>query len=166
VQVTAENLEAAGTEAAALVRPATGDTYDLKRAESIKITLGGDAGTGNENRSETDARRTETLKVVLGSEEYVEAEKAAARPDEVALSAYPNPVSGQGTIEYVLPEAGSVRLTMYDLLGRRVRTVVSGRKEAGRHRITFDAGRLSSGVYFGRLRAGGETKTQKIVVVR
>jgi hypothetical protein len=166
VQVTAENLEAAGTEAAALVRPATGDTYDLKRAESIKITLGGDAGTDNKSRSETDARRTETLKVVLGSEEYVEAEKAAARPDEVALSAYPNPVSGQGTIEYVLPEAGSVRLTMYDLLGRRVRTVVSGQKEAGRHRITFDAGRLSSGVYFGRLRAGGETKTQKIVVVR
>lgn len=151
VQISAENLGAVDTERAALLRPATGETYDLRRTEPVTVTPQSD---------------TETLKVVFGSDEYVESQKTSTLPDEVALKAYPNPVSGQATLEYALPDAASVELALYDVLGRRVKTVVAGRKEAGRHRASLDAGGLSSGVYFGRLRAGGETKTKKVVVVR
>jgi hypothetical protein len=59
-----------------------------------------------------------------------------------------------------------VTLEVYDVLGRRVATLEQGQKEAGRHRVDLQTGQLSSGVYFGRLKAGGQTRTQKITVVR
>jgi hypothetical protein len=51
------------------------------------------------------------------------------------------------------------------VLERQVRTVVSGTQE-GRHQRTLVVGGLPSGVYFLRLRAGGETRTQKLTIVR
>jgi TRAP-type uncharacterized transport system substrate-binding protein len=72
----------------------------------------------------------------------------------------------QATLEYTLPEAGQVRLTIYDMLGRRVATLKKGSKKAGRHRVSLERTDLSSGVYFGRLRVGDQTRTHKITVVR
>jgi hypothetical protein len=82
------------------------------------------------------------------------------------LTVFPNPVRDQGTVEYELPEASKVELTIYDLLGRRVTTLVRGTKEVGQHAAKFDASQFTSGVYFARLRAAGKTRTQKIVVVK
>jgi hypothetical protein len=64
-----------------------------------------------------------------------------------------------------LPDRHEVEVQLYDVLGRQVRTVVSGQKE-GRHEQTLNASGLSSGVYFLRLQAGGEVRTQKLTVVR
>jgi hypothetical protein len=72
----------------------------------------------------------------------------------------------QGTVEYELPASSEVQLVVYDLLGRRVATLAQGTKKAGRHAVKLDASRLTSGVYFVRLRAAGQTRTQKIVVVK
>ena len=64
-----------------------------------------------------------------------------------------------------MPERQDVKIYLYDVLGRRVQTVVDGERE-GRHQRQLDTSRLASGVYFLRLRAGGATKTQKLTVVR
>jgi hypothetical protein len=84
----------------------------------------------------------------------------------VRLTSYPNPVRREGTVEYALPEEREVTLRVYDVLGREVATLAHGKKEAGRHTVRLDTDRLSSGVYFGRLRAGEQTRTLKITVVR
>jgi len=78
----------------------------------------------------------------------------------------PNPFRNDTHIEYVLPETQYVRLGIYDVLGRKVRTLVSDMRFSGRHRERFDASGLASGVYYYRLAAGEYTDTGKAVVVR
>ncbi len=86
---------------------------------------------------------------------------------EVQLhGSFPNPARSQATIRYALPEREEVRLTVYDVLGRRVQTVVDERQTAGRKQLRLNASRLSSGTYFYRLTAGQTTKTRKFSVVR
>ncbi|MFB6231977.1 MAG: T9SS type A sorting domain-containing protein [Salinibacter sp.] len=81
------------------------------------------------------------------------------------LGTYPNPARSRATVRYALPEKQEVTLRLYDVLGRQVRTVVQAEK-AGRHERTLDTSGLSSGLYFLRLQAGGQTRTQKLTVVR
>ena len=81
------------------------------------------------------------------------------------LGTYPNPARQRAIVRYALPETQDATVRLYDMLGRRVRTVVSGEQE-GRHQRTLDVGALPSGVYFLRLRAGGETETQRLTVVQ
>ena len=81
------------------------------------------------------------------------------------LGTYLNPARTQATLRYAVPERQDVKIYLYDVLGRRVQTVVDGERE-GRHKQQLDTSRLASGVYFLRLRAEGATKTQKLTVVR
>jgi hypothetical protein len=104
--------------------------------------------------------------LAVGSAAYVKAQKEDILPNEVTLTSYPNPVQRQATIEYTLPEQTDVRVSLYDVLGRRVATLEEGSRQAGRHQIQLERTGLSSGVYFGQLEAGGQTLTQKITVVR
>jgi len=55
---------------------------------------------------------------------------------------------------------------VFDLLGRRVATLVDGEKEAGPHEVQLDGSRLAAGTYFVRLTAGPETRTQQVQLVR
>ena len=81
------------------------------------------------------------------------------------LGTSPNPAQQRATVRYALPEKQKASIRLYDILGRRVRTVANSAQE-GRHQRTLDVGSLPSGVYFLRLRAGGETRTQKLTIVR
>jgi endoglucanase len=86
---------------------------------------------------------------------------------------YPNPFNPITVISYDLPagQAGlpvmsKVSLKIYDLLGREVATIVDEEKPAGRHECEFDAGGLSSGVYFYRLQVGHDVVTKKLLLLR
>jgi hypothetical protein len=57
-------------------------------------------------------------------------------------------------------------LTIYDLLGRRIETIVDEYRQAGVHTVTFDASGLSSGVYFYRLQAGDAVETKRMVLLK
>lgn len=88
-------------------------------------------------------------------------------PDELTLEAnYPNPFEQATTIRYALPEESNVEITVYDVLGRRVKRLVSGTKKAGWHQATLSAAELSVGTYLVRLQAEGKTKTQTMKLVR
>ena len=82
------------------------------------------------------------------------------------LQNYPNPFNPATTIRYELPFASHVSLTVFDVLGRQIRTLVNAFEQAGRYEVTFNAQGLSSGVYFYRLEAGGSVETQKLTIVR
>jgi hypothetical protein len=79
---------------------------------------------------------------------------------------YPNPFNASTTIRYVLPRAGEVRLTVYDLRGRRVAVLLEGRQTAGVHAVAWDASRVASGIYFYRLSADAYAATKKCVVLK
>ncbi|MDQ7041883.1 MAG: T9SS C-terminal target domain-containing protein, partial [Rhodothermus sp.] len=79
---------------------------------------------------------------------------------------YPHPVIDRAVITYQLPEASEVRLEIFDLLGRRVATLVDARQEAGVHRAIFDARHLAGGTYFYRLQAGPHHASGQVVVIR
>ena len=81
------------------------------------------------------------------------------------LGTYPNPARQRATVRYALPDKQEATIRLYDVLGRRVRTVLNGTQE-GRHQRTLDVGSLPSGVYFLRLQADGQTRTQKLTIVR
>ena len=79
---------------------------------------------------------------------------------------YPNPFNPTTQIAFVLPRAGQVNLTVYDVLGRAVATLVDEAVAAGEYRVTFDGRDLSSGIYFYQLRAGDFMETRRMMLVK
>lgn len=79
---------------------------------------------------------------------------------------YPNPFNPTTTISYDLPENSLVNLAVYDMMGRRVATLVNENVAAGTHQVQFDAGSLSSGTYMYRLQAGGNIQTKKLTLIK
>ncbi|UCE65889.1 MAG: T9SS type A sorting domain-containing protein, partial [Candidatus Zixiibacteriota bacterium] len=88
-------------------------------------------------------------------------------PDRIMLlQNYPNPFNARTTIRFVLPKSGNVQLTIYDLLGRRVKTIIDEYMQAGVHAVTCDASALSSGIYFYRLDAGEYSDKMKMLLIK
>ena len=81
------------------------------------------------------------------------------------LGTHPNPARSRATVRFAVPKTQKVTLRLFDLMGRRVRTLAQGPQE-GRTEMRVGLSDLSSGIYFLRLQAGGTTKTQKMTVVR
>jgi hypothetical protein len=83
---------------------------------------------------------------------------------------YPNPFNPITTIEFDVPEKSFVNLTIYDILGRRVTTLVNEEKSEGTYRIQLDMNRVSnglaSGVYLYRLQSGKFNVTKKMVLIK
>jgi len=93
-------------------------------------------------------------------------------PTELRLGTnYPNPFNPQTTISFDLPRTSRVELSVYDLTGRRVVTLVDGELEGGRHEVTWQGrdarGRqVASGLYFSYLKADDEVMTKKMVLLK
>jgi len=79
---------------------------------------------------------------------------------------YPNPFNPATTISFYLPQSEEVTLTVFDVTGRRVATLVDQPMNAGIHNQTFDASALSSGIYFYRLEAGSFSDVQKMTLIK
>jgi hypothetical protein len=87
------------------------------------------------------------------------------RPATLALeSNWPNPFNPVTTIGFTLPETALARLSVYNLAGTRVATLVDGLTGAGFHQASFDASNLASGVYFYTLEAAGLHETRKMIL--
>jgi outer membrane protein assembly factor BamB len=82
------------------------------------------------------------------------------------LSNSPNPFNVSSVISYDLETSGRVTIEVYDLLGRKVTTLVDGRQEAGVHSVNWDASELASGVYFYKLTAGDFTETKRTTLLK
>ena len=99
-------------------------------------------------------------------------EYSTALPGAIALEQnYPNPFNVQTMIPYQLQTASRVRLEIFDVLGQRVRTLVSGQRSAGAHRVRWDGRdregkQVSSGVYLYTLQVASYQKLRKMLMVR
>ena len=112
--------------------------------------------------------------VLSGKTVYRTDSFAAIRLNEISelpsefgiISTYPNPFNARTRIVYGLPEAARVDLAVYDLSGRRVSELASGRQEAGIHTVTFEGSGFASGVYMVHLEAGGSESLWKVALIK
>ncbi|HMS34354.1 MAG TPA: T9SS type A sorting domain-containing protein [Ignavibacteria bacterium] len=88
-------------------------------------------------------------------------------PDKYNLSQnYPNPFNPSTNIAFEISKPGLVKLTVYDLRGIEIRTLVNENKPAGRYEIKFDGSNLSSGIYFYKINSDGYTFTRKMILTK
>jgi photosystem II stability/assembly factor-like uncharacterized protein len=94
-------------------------------------------------------------------------DKSPLLPDGFSLSQnYPNPFNPGTTIDYAIPGEASVQLTVYDMLGREMATLVNERQPAGSYTVRFDAHNLASGVYYYTLKAGTFVSTKSLLLMK
>ncbi|NQS97151.1 MAG: T9SS type A sorting domain-containing protein [candidate division Zixibacteria bacterium] len=82
------------------------------------------------------------------------------------LPAYPNPFNHNSVLGFELRVASSVELAVYDVIGRKIQSLVSGQRLAGEYEVVFDGSGLGSGVYFARLKAGELQKSTKLLLIK
>lgn len=79
---------------------------------------------------------------------------------------YPNPFNPATTIRFSVPVQGLTTLKVYDILGKEMATLINGDQKSGHYEVTFDASRLSSGLYFYQLKSGSFVQTKKMMLVK
>jgi len=90
-----------------------------------------------------------------------------ALPDEYHLAQnFPNPFNPRTVIKYSIPRDMDVEMTVFNLRGEKVATLVNEQRTAGEHQVTFDGSTLESGVYLYRMSAGGHTLTKKLTLIK
>lgn len=79
---------------------------------------------------------------------------------------YPNPFNPSTTIQFAVPKASQVTITIYDVLGRRVATLVDEKYQPGTYKVTFEADELASGVYIYRIQTEGFVQSRKLMLLK
>jgi hypothetical protein len=88
-------------------------------------------------------------------------------PDEYVLNQnYPNPFNPVTVIKYSIPKTELVKLTVYDILGKEIETLVNEVKNPGEYRVDFNASSYTNGVYFYKLTTGNFSQTKKMLFVK
>lgn len=109
--------------------------------------------------------------VTFGNPTSIE-DMAEAIPTTFTLKQnYPNPFNPVTVIEFALPKGQTVALEIYNILGQRVRILITGFREAGTHTVAWNGAddsnvNVPSGIYFYRLTAGTLTQTSKMALIR
>ncbi|KPJ60644.1 MAG: hypothetical protein AMJ46_05100 [Latescibacteria bacterium DG_63] len=104
--------------------------------------------------------------------EIEESPDASPIPERFAVGqSYPNPFNPSATISFALPSDGRVLIEVYDIVGRKVITLLDGHRQAGYHNVVWYGkdiqGRpVASGVYFCRVQFGDETDVQKMILLK
>ncbi|MBD3336789.1 MAG: T9SS type A sorting domain-containing protein, partial [Candidatus Eisenbacteria bacterium] len=98
-------------------------------------------------------------------------ENPALRPAFALLPNQPNPATGGTTLRFTLDRPGPAELILYDIQGRAVRRLLSGRQTAGAHAVVWDGldgdgHPVTSGIYFSRLKSGERTASRRLVFIK
>lgn len=156
-----------------------GFEVERKNSESGYETLGFVSGAGSTTETQTysfnDSRVTNgSYTYRLKQKDYdgtysysYEIEVDVNVPIEFALEQnYPNPFNPTTNFNFSIAEAGMVKLSVYNLLGQEVKSVVNEYKEAGSYSVTFDAASLTSGTYFYKLETAQFSQTKKMILAK
>ncbi|MBC8277280.1 MAG: T9SS type A sorting domain-containing protein [FCB group bacterium] len=106
-----------------------------------------------------------TLPVQIQSSGIPNRENILAKEFELHCS-YPNPFNASTSIAFELPKAGFITLSIFDITGREVKSLVNGHLALGRHEVVWDASGMGSGVYFARMEAGDFVQTRKLLLMK
>lgn len=117
--------------------------------------VGSDAGSGGDW---TCTGWEETPEEMINDE--------AQPASHLLATVYPNPFNPTTLLSYILPEAGNVRVSIFNINGAEVATLVNGWRNAGSHEVLFDGSNLASGVYFYQIEAAKMGLSGKIVLLK
>jgi hypothetical protein len=122
----------------------------------------------NANQSQTLLEFFVPVKFYYGNVALTEVEASSSGlPEEYTLyQNYPNPFNPSTKIDYQVPSRGYIEIIVYNLLGKKVATLVNQVEEPGNKSVYFNAGNLPSGVYFYRIQAGSFVETKKMMLVK
>ena len=141
------------------VPEAAGSYYVLVRSQDFEGATDRDPSRGEYNLTVT-RRDGSPLIIPTDVEDF-------DRPIKFALDQnYPNPFNPTTTISYTIPESAEVELSVYNILGQRVATLVSTFQSSGNYQVNFDATSLSSGMYLYRIKAGDHVSVKKMLLVK
>jgi hypothetical protein len=88
-------------------------------------------------------------------------------PSKYSLSQnYPNPFNPITNVKFSIVNSGTVKIIVYDIMGKEVQSLVNEKLSVGTYEIAFDGSNLNSGIYFYTLTAGDYTETKKMVLVK
>ncbi|MDR8394448.1 T9SS type A sorting domain-containing protein, partial [Aliifodinibius sp. S!AR15-10] len=105
--------------------------------------------------------------LLVGPSQFVQQQANQVAPSSSKLVAnYPNPFNSQATIVYDVARTAPVQLAVYNVLGRKVATLVDQQQAPGRKQATFQAESLASGVYFFRLQIGQVLETGRLTLIK
>ncbi|MCX6601652.1 MAG: T9SS type A sorting domain-containing protein [bacterium] len=118
-------------------------------------------------QTESQSALSRLMIASVGWDTYLEADDSRfiPRPSAFSLSAYPNPFNSTLKIEYTLPRAGDVEVSVYNVLGQMVETLLDARVENGTHAITWNP-TCAGGLYFVTLKTESATRTAKVLYLR
>jgi hypothetical protein len=149
-----------GYATAATIEPGKG--YWVKIAEAGKLVLSGSGNTPVASRL-----RMELEDVIPPAPPNEEFSAAGETPAGFTLGQnYPNPFNPSTLIRYEVPRSSHVSLSVFDVLGREVATLVDEVKPPGAHAVSWDASGMTGGVYISRMTAGSFTQSGKLLLVR
>jgi arylsulfatase A-like enzyme len=127
-----------------------------KKLEELKVYM-------LEWLEKNDSKHYDGVNELFGKLTSVENKKVNPSDYELGQN-YPNPFNPTTTIHFQLPKSGNVNLTVHDITGRHVATLVNEYKIAGQYHLDFDALNFSSGSYFYRMRTGAFSDTKKLIL--
>lgn len=139
-------------------------------ASSVTITAPGFIGEGKLSVKVTDSKGAtirQDIVIIVSLGTGNEVNTGTGIPDRFSLvQNYPNPFNPSTKIGFGLPSASYVRLEVYNMLGQKVATLANEKMNAGIHQVSFDAQRLSSGIYIYRLQAGNFVETKQMTLIK
>jgi len=162
-----------------LVDTQTGETHEVDAEGSVSFSMSVNAKMSKQRdigtipkapiqvlQAKTASSERFVLRIQGGT--AVSNEQDMSLPTEVALQQnYPNPFNPGTTINYQINVQTRVRLEVFDLLGRKVATLVNNEpQQAGYYSVRFDATALSSGIYLYRLETGSKVLLKKMTVIK
>lgn len=155
-----------------LFTPSRGPTAGLRvDSGTFRVVYTGFRLQAIKNREARVALISRAMDWLLSSPTAVE-ETRSGKPSSYALHQnFPNPFNGQTLLQYELPEAGPVRIEVFNILGQRQTLLIDQPQPAGWHQVAWDgsgeAGSAStSGIYICRMRAGGSTTIRRMVLLK
>ncbi|MCD4683103.1 MAG: T9SS type A sorting domain-containing protein, partial [Bacteroidales bacterium] len=105
----------------------------------------------------------------IGADEVDEGTGIPNLPEDqspISMNIFPNPFSNQTTIEFTLPESELVTLSIFDITGKHLKTILSKKLSKGNHQINWNAEELNEGIYFIRLETNKGIKTMKMIKLK
>jgi hypothetical protein len=147
-----------------------GDTFHLRiwhKATDIEYAANVIYQTGHSCVYQSNGLSVLTELIAETNYVGVEDTKPGSIPTDFKLfQNYPNPFNPSTTIRFSIPEPQNVTLSVYDLLGHLVTTLVAERMEAGWYDVVFDAAGLASGVYFYRIQTESFVSTKRFILLK
>ena len=141
--------------------------YEAEAAGAVYVLVRSQDFEGATDRDPARAEYNLAITVDDGTPVVITNTEDLETPEKFELSQnYPNPFNPTTTIAYSIPQSADVELAVYNILGQRVATLVSGFQVSGSYQVNFDASQLASGTYLYRIKAGEHVSVKRMVLVK